>query len=253
MSENEITQPESPLDKKRREDRERKRAQRARERESKTRAAQAQEARLAAEQASADAERIRQERIALIITELTPPVLPDEILEDGTSYWSWVLDEVELYLAEFKHMNFEQMYNRLSMCPEGRLILKYYGVEPLPAPSPGWIYLLGKTLRLFKQPHGPSVDLWEGLTEVELSERAVAWAKPATPSPMAKYGQNESHQELWDFYRQRIAFLGEEARREIAAKKKVYADKLRVQQLLWQTGRAAKANAPRQQHPTPQV
>jgi hypothetical protein len=243
--------PETPEEAKRRYDRDRKREQRKRERSEREQITKQQQAKLAAEAASADAERIKQERIGLIRQEFSQPIQPDEILEDGTSYWSWVLDEVELYLAEFKHMNFEQMYNRLSICPEGQLILRYFGVEPLPPPPQGWTYLLGESLRLFKQPHGPSIDLWEGLTKPELEARAKEWAKPSTPSPVVQYKQ-DYNQELLDFYKQRIADKTEEIQAEITQKKKVYADKIRVQQLLWQTGRAAKANAPRQQPPTPQ-
>jgi hypothetical protein len=238
-----IATPETPEEAKRRHDRDRKREQRKREREVREQITKQQADKLVAEAASADAERIKQERIELIRQEFTQPIQPDESLSDGTSYWSWVLDEVELCLAEFKRMNFEQMYNRLSICPEGRLLLNFYGVEPLPAPPPNWCYLLGETLRVFKQPHGPSIELWENLSPAEMEPRAQHWAKefskPPVTSPTVK-NQGLNLDELWG-YRERIAFLDEEARQQIAEKKKVYADKIRVQQLLWQTGRAVKA------------
>lgn len=216
----------------------RKRKQRAEEREARDQITKHQVDKLAAEAASADAERIKKERIELIRQEFEQPIQPDEILEDGTSYWSWVIDEVDLCLAEFKHMNFEQMYNRLSICPEGRFLLSFYGVEPLPPPPPGWVYLLGKTIQLFKQgSRGPSIELWEkdNLSTAEMEARVREWEAPLT-SPTAKYKQDGSQE--WDFYNLRIADRAEEARKEIAKKKKAYADKIRVFEKQYIAGRA---------------
>ena len=178
MTENEITQPESPLEKKRREDRQRKREQRKRERETKTQAAQEQQARLTSEQAKEDAERIRQERFAFIKSELTPPILPAP--DDDPDYWVGVEQEISDYLAGLGFANdFERLFKYLSMAlPE---LLTYRGVPPL------------------------SRDEWMDLEWIRHGFNGPCPSSHEPPNPLSVQRGKGDQQEFQNVYRERIA------------------------------------------------
>ena len=106
-----------------------RREKRAAFRAVKDRAKNEQAERLRKEAAYADAERIYRERIALIVSELTPPILPDEPLWGtndqgipGTSWWAYVLQNLDDYLTPLeKQMDFERFYYSLTNSVVGQL------------------------------------------------------------------------------------------------------------------------------------
>ena len=81
----------------------------------------------------------RREREGLILSELTPPILPDEELEGqpGKSYWlEYFVPELEIFIDKESRFacGWEKFYRELSITVVGRLVLQYYGVEPFPLP-----------------------------------------------------------------------------------------------------------------------
>lgn len=82
----------------------------------------------------------RRQRDACIVAELTPPILPDETLEDGSSYHAWFAGQVQEFLDELKlglgRHTFGAFYNAMSMEPAGQALLCAYGIEPLA--NAGW-------------------------------------------------------------------------------------------------------------------
>ena len=87
----------------------------------------------------AKAQQERAYRAWLIISELTPPLQPDAKLPDGSSYWTWFMEQMELFIADVamaSHGNFARLYHDLSMTEEGRLVLAFHSVPPMdPAPT----------------------------------------------------------------------------------------------------------------------
>jgi len=212
-----------------------RREKRAAFRAVKDRAKNEQAERLRKEAADADAERIHRERIALIVSELTPPILPDEPLCDtndqdipGTSWWAYVLQNLDDYLTPLeKQMDFERLYYSLANSIVGELILEYFGV-PLPSLPRGWCYLTGNAIQIFKQPYGPTFEVWEDPTLEEMEKTAVWWteandARKKISAPTREIMSDEMKQ----CYAGRADVVTEQCRIETAEKKRRYAERLR--------------------------
>jgi flagellar biosynthesis GTPase FlhF len=109
-------------------DRDRKRSERAVKKSKRDEASLLAQARRHAEAQAEDAERRKSERENLIISELTPPT----DAESDTEYFQWFLGELDIFLFPFEQLKpFEKFFQHISASPAGRLVLKYFGVEPM--------------------------------------------------------------------------------------------------------------------------
>lgn len=122
-----LTEEERKAEAKRIADRDRKRSERAIRKKKKDEVTALAQARRDAEAQAEDAQRRRNEREAMLLAELTPPI--DEISDP--EYWLWVLREIDDYLHQFESMTFTKAYEHLSASPAGRAALRYFGVEPM--------------------------------------------------------------------------------------------------------------------------
>jgi hypothetical protein len=85
--------------------------------------------------AIAHARRIEREQRNAAIAGEFPDLAPDEILEDGSNYYTHLFQWVEEYLTDTRialaHYDFGAFYNMLSMEAAGQALLRYTGIEPL--------------------------------------------------------------------------------------------------------------------------
>jgi len=124
-------------------DRDRKREQRAREKRERESSPRYRESQIEESREKAAARRSQEQRnrAALIVSELTPPILPDEELEGspGKSYWAdFFIKELEPFIDEHQRAfvgDWERLYRELSLKEAGRRTLEFFGVEPFPLPA----------------------------------------------------------------------------------------------------------------------
>jgi hypothetical protein len=107
----------------------RKRAEREEKRIKERRAKEKQESQLAAEERSANAERIKREREEEVLYFVSGDALVDfpDLTPEEVSHYE---KQVNLYLHDFERMPFEAMWKRLSLDMVGRLVLKHFSIEP---------------------------------------------------------------------------------------------------------------------------
>jgi hypothetical protein len=138
------------------------------------------------EAASRSAVKIESERKALLLQELQPECLaePDDGIPDencnptpDTSWKSYVMNELDLFLRPLEQLDFETLYWRLSETEVGKLILNMFGVElPIQLPA-GWLWasICGETVATRSPSYSPRLAVWEFSTPEELIAAGEQW------------------------------------------------------------------------------